>query len=103
LVIIPVIGHDFLTHASTLVDPGLAIKSKPKQNKQFFFSHPHLFIQKIDKSFSIMAELVDNPLGPQPGFHRVSQAPRNLADEMQKFPNIPQFNAVDTVLTSGDQ
>jgi hypothetical protein len=76
----------------------LAWQNQNKTKQQFFFSH--LFIQQIDKSFSIMAELVDNPLGLQPDFHRVSQAHRNLADEMQKFPNIPQLNAVDTILAA---
>jgi hypothetical protein len=47
-----------------------------------------------------MAELVDNPLGPQPDFQRVSQAYQSLADEMQKISNIPQLNAVDTILAA---
>jgi hypothetical protein len=47
-----------------------------------------------------MAELVDNPLGPQPDFYRVSQAHRDLADEMQKLPNIPQLYTVNTILAA---
>jgi hypothetical protein len=47
-----------------------------------------------------MAELVDNPLGPQPDFQRIGQAYQSLADEMQKISNIPQFNAVDIILAA---
>jgi chromosome segregation ATPase len=50
-----------------------------------------------------MAELMNNPLGPQPDFQLVSQAHQNLADEMRKISNIPQLNAVDTILAAFNQ
>jgi hypothetical protein len=45
-----------------------------------------------------MANNAQNPLGPQPDFAVISRSHRILADEMDKVPNTPQFDAGAAIL-----
>jgi hypothetical protein len=42
--------------------------------------------------------MANNPLGPQPDFAGIARSHRYLADEMEKVPNTPQFDAGDAIL-----
>jgi outer membrane protein TolC len=42
--------------------------------------------------------MANNPLGPQPDFASIARSHRILADEMEKVPNTPQFDAGDAIL-----
>jgi hypothetical protein len=42
--------------------------------------------------------MANNSLGPQPDFASIARSHRILADEMEKVPNTPQFDAGDAIL-----
>jgi hypothetical protein len=42
--------------------------------------------------------MANNPLGPQPDFAGLARSHRYIADEMEKVPNTPQFDAGNAIL-----